>query len=54
MHCLKVRNDIGQKIRKENEDYVDGLKKQEEEKRKQEERSSSKGRRARKEAEQKS
>lgn len=34
---FKVRNDIGQKIRKENEDYEDGLKKQEEEKRKQEE-----------------
>lgn len=28
---FKVRNDIGQKIRKENEDYEDGLKKQEEE-----------------------
>lgn len=34
---FKVRNDIGQKIRKENEDYEENLRRQEEEKRKQEE-----------------
>lgn len=50
---FKVRNDIGQKIRKENEDYEDGLKKQEEEKRKQEEEARRKAEEQAKEAEQK-
>lgn len=50
---FKVRNDIGQKIRRENEDYEENLKKQEEEKRKQEEEARRRAEEQAKEAEQK-
>ncbi|MDO5155972.1 MAG: sensor histidine kinase [Eubacteriales bacterium] len=50
---FKVRNDIGQKIRKENEDYEENLRKQEEEKRIQEESARRKAEEQAKQAEQK-
>lgn len=50
---FKVRNDIGQKIRKENEEYEDYLMKQEEEKRKKEEEARKQAEEQAKEAEQK-